>query len=94
MADQDGVHGRIDSGRGRAIGDFEINDLVREPFLDPRHAFAQVAACLVGRVHDSSYGYTGQCVAQDGLEVLREAGKGVIVALCSQVSGGGGGAGG
>lgn len=72
VPDEDRVHGGVDGGRGRRVGDFEVDDFVREPFFEARHAIRQVAARLELGVGDGEDGDFGERMLEDGFEVRRE----------------------
>jgi hypothetical protein len=54
------------------VGDLEVDDFVREPFLKPRDTLGQVSAGLVFGVCDGEDGDFRQRMLEDGLEVRRE----------------------
>jgi hypothetical protein len=72
MPHENRVHRRVDGGRGRRVGDLEIDDLVCEPFLEASDALGQVAAGLVLGVRDGEDGDFGKRVLEERFEVRGE----------------------
>lgn len=63
-----GVYG----GRGRRVRDLEVDDFIRQPFLESRDAFSQVSSCLVFRIRYGEHRDVGEGMLEDSLEVRRE----------------------
>lgn len=63
-----GIHG----GRGSRVRDLEVDDFVREPFLEPRDTFSQVSSGLVLRVCNREDGDFRKRMLEDRLEMRWE----------------------
>jgi hypothetical protein len=69
---EDRAHRGIDRRRGRRIGDLEVDDFVREPFLEACDTLGQVSPRLVLWVGYGEHADFGQRMLEDGLEVRGE----------------------
>jgi len=72
MTNENRMYGWFYGGRRRRICDLQIDDLVGEPFLEPRDTLSQITPCLILRIRDREDGDFRQRMLEDSLEVRRE----------------------
>jgi hypothetical protein len=63
------MYGWFYGRRRRRIRNLQVDDLVREPFLEPRDALSQITTCLILRIRDREDGDFRQRMLEDSLEV-------------------------
>ena len=75
------MYARLDGGTRRPVRDFEVNDLVLQPFCEACDAVAEVASGLVLGVLDREDVDGGEGCRESGAEVGGECAEGVVAAF-------------
>lgn len=77
MPTEDHAHGRVDGGRGGALGDFDVNDFFLQPVAEARDGVGEVAAGFVFWVDEDADVELREERGEAGAEVL---GEGIFMA--------------
>lgn len=75
------MDGRVHGWTWGPIRDLKIDNLILQPFFEAGYRVAQFTSRFEAGVHGAEDIQPGKSVAEEGSDMRREAGEGIVVAL-------------